>query len=284
VTRRRWLVALAPILAFYGIFFLLPQVTYMQVSLYPSTGPADYGDVPGLQNYEEVVSDAFYRAAFVQTLALSTIVSLVSLLLGYLVAYEITRSTTRLGSLMFLVCMASLFLSTVVRALGWQVILAESGPVNGVLAALGLVERPVQLTGNFLGAVIGLVHIQIPLIVLLLLPVMEAVSPSLNDAARGLGASRWYAFWTIFFPLTRRGALSAGLLVFATTAGAFTTVALMGGGRLSVMSLLVWQQTLQLLNYPLGATLAVILVLVVLAVVAIASLMVSRVRIGARVG
>lgn len=283
MSARRWVLAILPGALFYVIFFVLPQVAFLRVSLYEPAGPAQLGDGPTLDVYRTLLEDSFYRNAIIQTLWLSTIVSVVGVLVAYPIAYTIARSPGWAGSALFLLVVASMFMSAIVRALGWRVFLGDSGPFNRVLLDLHIVSAPIQLYGNFLGAVIGMVHVMIPFMVLGLLPVCEAVSGNLIHAAYGLGASKWHAFWSITAPLTRRGVVASALVVFAVTAGAFTTVTLLAGGRVAVMSILIRQQTLQLFNYPVGAALSVLLLVIVFTVVATGAILGSSgsVRSGA---
>lgn len=276
MTRGRGLAMLVPAALLYVLVFILPQGAFLRVSLYEAGPPGQLAAGPTLENYARLITDPFIHHAILETLQLAFVVTVVTVGLAYPIAFAIARSTSFAGNAFFLVAVASMFTSAIVRALGWRVILSDHGVVNAAFMFLGLTDSPVPLVGNFLGVVIGVVHLQIPFAILALMPSCEAVSGQLIQAAYGLGASRWYAFSRIVLPLTLSGIWAAGLLVFALTAGAFTTPTLLSGGRVALLSILIRQQTLQLFNYPVGATIAVLLLAILLPVLVVASIAGSR--------
>ncbi|WP_324274908.1 ABC transporter permease [Blastococcus brunescens] len=137
------------------------------------------------------------------------------------------------------------------------------------------------MSNNFTAVVIGTVHAVLPIAVIGLMPVMQRVPASHVMAARSLGASEWTTFFRIFLPQTVNGCVAVGMLAFATTAGAFTTPVLLGGGRVGVLSILMYSDATTALNYPRAAVLAVILFVIVLLTVAV-SLGYARLRVGRR--
>jgi putative spermidine/putrescine transport system permease protein len=161
---------------------------------------------------------------------------------------------------------ASSFSGSVTRLLGWQVILGDNGPVNDVLLASGLASEPVRLVNNMTGAIIGTVQVMLPFMVLILTPAIQSISVSTEEAAAGMGASWWRIWRSVTLPLSMSGVVGGSLLVFATTAGTFTTPALLGGGRTQILPIVINDQMRGVLNYPYAAALSLVLLVVVLTI------------------
>ena len=281
-TRARWALGALPLLLFYGAFFLAPQLYFLRLSLYATDNVGQQVGQPGLDTIGKVLSSDFYRGAIVQTIQLCVLTMVFTLLLSYPIAYACVRSRTW-GRFIFICVVAAMFSSAVARVLGWRVLLSIGGPVNEALQFLGLIDQPVQLSGNFLGVVIGTVHALLPLAAIGLMPVCEAVPREHLEAATGLGASSWRTFRRVFLPQTWTGLVSIGLLVFAVTAGAFTTPALLGGGRVAILSILIYTAASQSLDYSTAAVLSLVLFVLVGAAVLL-GLLLGRSRSGPKVG
>jgi putative spermidine/putrescine transport system permease protein len=167
------------------------------------------------------------------------------------------------------------WLSVLVRAFAWVMILRPEGPVNGALLALGLVERPVQLVRNEIGVVIGMVHYMLPYAVLPLYANMQGIDRRLVAAARGLGASPFTAFRRVFLPLNRPGIVGAGLLVFVFSLGFYITPAILGGGRTTMIAEYIGIQIQATLRWGLATMLASTLLVTVFLMIALMSRVVS---------
>lgn len=256
---RKWAFGVVPLGVFFALFFLFPEVYFLRAGLYKTN---TFGEISSSMTSETLVRafDSFYLHALWRTIELCLLTSVFTLLLGYPMAYAIVRSR-RWGGVVFIAIVAALFSSAVARVLGWQVLLAINGPINRLLGTVGI--GPVHLSNNFTGVVIGSVHAILPIAVLGLMPVCEMVHQAQTEAAMSLGASPWRAFWKVFFPQTWTGVVSVGLLVFAVTAGAFTTPALLGGGRVAVLSVLIYTLASQSLDYSTAAVLSLVLLLIV---------------------
>ena len=264
ISRYGWLSL--PLIAVHAIFFLGSQVVFLHQAFYQSAGWArvDHGQRT-LSNIVTIFTDDFYRAVVLDTLLFATLVVIACLLLGYPLSYAIARSG-RIGAILLAVVVASSFSGTVTRILGWQVILGDTGPVNWMLVTIGLTSGPIRLVNNMIGAVIGTAQIMLPFMVLTLVPVIEQVHPSLEEAASGLGASWWRIWWSVTLPLSLSGGVGGSLLVFAVTAGSFTTPALLGGGKTHVLPVVINDQIRVTLNYPRAAAMSLVLLVIVLTV------------------
>jgi putative spermidine/putrescine transport system permease protein len=214
-----------------------------------------------LRHYGEILSNRLYAESLAGTLQLGVTVTLLTLLVGYPVAYFVARSGSRLAGVVMTIVILPLFVSVVVRSFGWLVLLGRQGVVNRALVALGLTEEPLQLLYTRGAVTIGLVHILAPLMILPIASVLRNLDPAVPEAARSLGASRLTVFRTVTLPLSLPGVAAGCLLVLAHVIAAFVLPALIGSDRIRLMATMIWQQTMVANNLPLGAALAVSMVL-----------------------
>jgi putative spermidine/putrescine transport system permease protein len=141
--------------------------------------------------------------------------------------------------------------------------------INETLSAVGLIEGPLRLMFNFTGLLIGLTHIFLPFMVLLLVSAIQTIDRSVEEAARVLGASWSETFLKVTLPLSTPGILSGSILVFVLTISALVTPRLLGGPTYKVMSTLIYEQFMSLLNWPRGSAMATILTVVAIAIIAL---------------
>lgn len=259
---RLWTSAVFPLLAVYLLIFIVPQLIFLKNAFYRSTGPATVGGSPTFDTLRETLSKPFTRRALATTLELSATTAVVAVVLGLALAYVAVHSA-RWGGFVFAVVATVMFTSAVARVLGWQVVLSDVGPINRSLINLGAIDNPIKISNNFFAVCVGSIHSALPVAVIGLMPACGSMSRDLLAAARGLGASTIRVFTSVFLPHCRQALISVGLLVFATTAGSFTTPALLGGGHVSVLSLLVYSDMQQSLDYAGAAATGVVLLIIV---------------------
>jgi putative spermidine/putrescine transport system permease protein len=272
-----------PLGIFYLLAFFVPQAIFLSDSLYESAGRATLGDGPTLSNFVEILTDPYYLEAFRISIFVSAAVAIIGLLIALPIAFFISHGPKRRGFLVLMIVVAMLFSNAVIRTLGWRVLLSNVGPVNLVLLHFNLVSSPVQLLDNYTGVLIGVIHALLPIYVISLIPVAQAVPTNLLRASAGLGASRWRTFWHVIFPIIRSGVIGSALLIFASSIGAFTTPAMLGGGRTLLLPILIRERILLQLNWPIGAALAALLAALVIGIsIIVASL--GRTSRAARIG
>lgn len=270
--RVRWELLLIPPLLFFFLFFVAPQVVFVAHSFFEHVGRAAVGGALTLNNYGTVLSDSFYLRILWNTFRMSLATVVITLVISFPMAYFLARARSRWGVIVLTLLTLSALTSLVVRGLGLLAFLGENGPFNQLLLSLGLISSPLELTGNMVGAVIGLVHFMIPYATLILVPVIQAIPFSLEEAASGLGASGIYTFRRILIPLALPGLLASFILVFSLSMGAFTNPSILGGARLGIVSRLIYQQSVGgVFNYAMAATLAFILMVMTLALVYLAN-------------
>ena len=260
--RRGWQdsrVLLLPVLAFLGIFFLFPLWLVLKQSLFDPELTLD--------NYREMIAVPAYGKVLLRTFRLAAIVTVISVVLGYPVAYFIAHASRRLAAFVLLAVLVPLWTSLLVRTYAWIVLLGREGVINQWLRGTGISDRPADLLFNLFAVTIGMVHALLPFVILPLVAVMRGVEPSLVPAARSLGAGAWDAFWRVFFPLTVPGLATGALLVFILSLGFFVTPSVLGNTSEITIAMLIATQMQVTLDWGLGAALAVLLLVLAAAVV-----------------
>jgi ABC-type spermidine/putrescine transport system permease subunit I len=255
--RRRYLLILLPaVLALSGLF-VYPLAGILTRSVYKGGYTLDA--------YRQIVRVPVYLTVFGLTFRTAAIVTVVSLLLAYPLAYVLVSLSRRLARLLLIVVVLPFFTSLIVRTYAWMVLLGRNGLVNQWLVALGLVEKPVPLLYNQAGVLIGMTYVLLPFMVLTLWSVMRGIDPGLVRAAHSLGAGRLQAFRRIFLPLSAPGIAAGTVLVFILSLGFFITPALMGGPSDVLIAMLIEREVEITLNWGFASALAVILLALTLA-------------------
>ncbi len=247
-------------------FVALPLVLLLSISMYPFVSGVGIGEQITFANYADIFSDKYFHTIFARTFGMAILVTLLCIVIGVPEAYVLTRLSERWRAVSVVVVLGPLLISVVIRTLGWAVLLGNEGVINNVLMAAGLVDEPVKIMFTFTGVVIAMVHVLVPFMVLAVWASLQKLDPATEQAAQSLGASLPTVLRRIVFPQVIPGVLSGGLIVFALAASAFATPSIIGGRRLKVVPTTIYDEFLGNLNWPLGAALAVVLVLIVLAV------------------
>lgn len=215
--------------------------------------------------YERALTNELYLRVIFETFKIAAIVTLLTLALGYPVAYVMATS----GRVWQLVGIAFVLLpfwtSILVRTYAWMVMLGRNGVVNRALIGWGVIDSPLPLLNNLAGVLIGMVHVLLPYMILPVFNAVKNVDPDLVLAAVGLGAPRWRAFLRITLPLTMNGVAAGVTLVFTLSLGFFITPALLGGGRVVMVANLIEEQVRELLNWAFAGALSAILLALTLA-------------------
>jgi putative spermidine/putrescine transport system permease protein len=218
------------------------------------------------------------------TMRISLVTTIISILLAYPVALVMVHSHTRVRQAITMIVIAPLIVSVVVRTYGWQLILGTgpTGILNWLLLHAGITTAPLALMYSETAVVIGSLHVFFPMMVLPLASALGKIDPSLEDAARTLGAKSWRIFRRVTLPLSLPGLAVGCTLVFSLTAGSFVTPAILGGSGTQMLGMLIDQQILVVYDWPFGATIATVLVAIVLGLNAVSLRLLDRRRKVAR--
>src|ERR1700741_512904 len=261
-----WLLS-APALLLFGALLLVPLVLTLLLSFRVFSDVAGVQTAYTLKNYVEVVSDPYYAEIFLRTAGLGPAVTLLSVLLGVPETIVLARMKRPWQSLCLLIVLGPLLISVVVRTLGWQILLGNNGVLNNALQALHITSEPIRLVFTMTGTIIALTHVLVPFMVIAVWATLQKLDPQVEWAGRSLGASPLRVFRRVILPQIMPGVLSGSIIVFALSASAFATPALIGGRRLKVVATAAYDEFLGTLNWPLGASIAVLLLIANVAIV-----------------
>jgi putative spermidine/putrescine transport system permease protein len=190
----------------------------------------------GLQNYAALIDNTLVHRVWLNTLRVCAFTTLIAVVAGYLVAYAMAQVGDEHRSLMIFCIVLTFWLSVLIRAFAWVMLLRTEGVLNTALMALGVIEQPMSLVRNEIGVLIGMAHYMVPIAVLPIYANMQAISRTYVDAARGLGARAWQTFVWVYLPLTKPGIIAAAVLVFILSLGFYITPAILGGGRVVMIA------------------------------------------------
>jgi putative spermidine/putrescine transport system permease protein len=259
----RWEAWLWPPLVVSFLLLAVPQAVFLRMSLFRDLGLGRVGNDLELGNYAQFITDRFYLESLGLTVFLSAVVVVLAVALGFPVAYALARMRPGWGSLLLAVIVTASFVTVVIKVLGLIIIFSAEGPLNRTLLWLGLIGAPVQMLGNRTGVVIGLLHYTLAFVVLMLFGVIQTIPRSLEEAAQIHGASRWRVFQRVVIPLSLPGLIAGALIVFNMSMGAFTSAALLGGGKVLTLPVLVQRTIVLETKYGMGAALSAVLLIVV---------------------
>jgi putative spermidine/putrescine transport system permease protein len=273
--RAPWLLAGPALLLFVGVV-LVPIAMTLLLSFH------DWGQYKGiepiitLKNWREIATDSYFLEIFTRTFRIALLVTIVSVLIGTPEAYILNRMAPPWRGLFLVIVLGPLLISVVARTLGWALLFGSTGLINVALVRLGLVAAPMQFMFSEAGVVIALVHVLVPFVVIAVWASLQRLDPQVENAAVSLGASGFTVLRRIVLPQVMPGILSGAIVVFALAASAFATPAIIGGRRLKVASTLAYDEFLNTLNWPLGAAVAVLLLVALVAIIVGSNRLVER--------
>ena len=254
-----WLLAGPALLLFLGVV-LVPLVMTGLLSFHDFSTSKGIQPVFLLKNWEEVLTDSYFHEMFARTLRVALWVTLACLVLGAPEAYVLSRMSPKWRGVFLVIILGPLLISVVARTLGWALLFGgQTGLINKALMGAGLIQSPIPFMFTETGVVIALTHVLVPFMVLSVWTALQRVDPATENAAQSLGASAFTTLRRIVLPQALPGMLSGAIIVFALAASAFATPAIIGGRRLKVASTLAYDEFLNTLNWPLGAAVAVLL-------------------------
>ncbi|MCZ8514470.1 ABC transporter permease [Paenibacillus filicis] len=252
---------LLPGFLFLAVFMLVPIVLTIGSTF------ADQGRI-SLGGYLHFFRDPYFIKILWTTLRVSLVTTALCILLGFPVAYYISRQGARRKGLLLALAIFPLLTSSVVRSFSWMIILGKKGLLNNALIAIGLIKEPLDILYTPAAMMIGLVHLFLPLIIITLVGVMENIDPDLVKAAESLGAGRFKAFCQVIVPLSVPGLIIGSILVFVGSLTAYTTPALLGGKQ-RVISTFLYQNAITLNDWYSASVIATIMIVITFLVIGI---------------
>jgi spermidine/putrescine transport system permease protein len=261
-------------------FFLVPtaiMVVYSFGTQEYLTGQIHFG---WSVNAWERLNDSQLIRTFLRSVELASFATLACAAIGYPLAYFVARHAGRFKTAAVIMIIAPFWVSFIVRAYAWLDILGDRGPINRALDGVGLIDSPLALVNNEIGIAIGMTYSYLPLMVFPLYVALDRIDPAILESARDLGASGFSAFWRVTFPQALPGLVGGCILVWVPALGEYVVPTIMGGGKSQMFGNLIALRFGQL-DWPLGASMAVAMVVFALVVVAIVLRLLGRERLGA---
>lgn len=252
--------AVLPLVLFLVCLFVWPVLRLLALSF------GEYGFT--LANYARLLRVPIYRVALMETFEIAVLVTLLSVLLSYPLAYLMAASRPRTRQVLMMLVLLPFWMSALVRTTAWLILLQRNGILNTLLLGSGMTDHPLAFVYNLPGVLIGMTHVLMPFIVLPLAGAFRNIDPALMQAAEGLGAGSIALLRRLLLPLTASSALAGAAIVFMSALGYYITPALMGGPAQTMITELIDFNIETQLDWGLAAALSVVLLLATLVVFA----------------
>lgn len=255
---RRSALFVAPMACIAVLLVALPLIYVLGTSLVQSGQSFSLGAAFTLDNYRSLLR-ADYLKVFLNSLQLALLTTVISLLVGYPFGYCMARAGRRYKALLMLLVIIPFWTSALVRIYGWKILLQANGPINGVLRALGLIDKNIKFLGSYGSVLLAMVYCLISFMILPCHSAVDKMDFTMVEAARDLGAKPWRAFLTVTLPLTLPGILAGCVLVFVPSVGLFYLSDIMGGGLMLVGNL-IRDQLLKVRDWNTGSAMSMVLI------------------------
>ena len=257
---------LAPAVLWLLLLIVLPHVELGILSLRERTAPGEYA--PSLAQYGTFIEEPLYWNTFVRTALMSIVSTALTLLLAFPIAWTIAKiARGRAKSMLFVMCLIPFWVSETVRALGWMILLRESGVLPGLLVTMGITPAPVELLYNDATILIGLVYTSMLFMVVPLIGALESLDDSLIEAAYDLGGNGFSILRQIIIPHAAPGIVAGCIVVFMLTLGNYLTPTLLGGKSSLWFTEQIYTQFITRFNWEQGAAFGFLLLILSTAIV-----------------
>ena len=245
------------------LLFVGATIAYVIALSFLKRNPDGYGVVMQftLENYRKLANPN-YLEVFRRTLALGLETTLICVLLGCPFGYCMARATPKWRTALMLLVIVPFWTNALIRIYGWRILLVGNGPVNGLLMALGVIDKPLKLMNTHGAVLLGMVYGLLPFMILPVYTSVEKMDWSMAEAGRDLGASPARVFLTVTLPLTASGLMTGCVLVFVPSLALFFMSDLLGGPSDILIGNLVHDQLLKSRDWPFAAALSVVLLVI----------------------
>jgi putative spermidine/putrescine transport system permease protein/spermidine/putrescine transport system permease protein len=223
------------------------------------------------EHYARMVESKSYARIFMTTFKVSIYTTAICILIGYPLAYFLSQLPSRMANLCMLAVLLPFWTSLLVRTYAWLVLLQRKGLINSWAIDIGLWDEPLKLVNNLNGTLIGMVHIMVPFLILPVYGSMKAISQDYMKASSNLGATPSQTFWQVFFPLSLPGLFAGTLIVFVLCLGFFVTPAVLGGGKVIMVSMAITTNIELFFNWGAASALGVVLLVITMSILFVSS-------------
>jgi putrescine transport system permease protein len=248
----------------------LGQPPYLPLAEWVEEGSRRYLQLRvSVANYFFLLRDSLYLQAFLSSLKVATISTLICLALGYPMAYGIARARPAWRNVLLLLIILPFWTSFLLRVYAWIGLLRNNGVINNVLMTLGIIDEPIVMMNTDFAMYVGIVYSYLPFMILPLYANLEKHEPALLEAAVDLGSKPWRAFLQITLPLSLPGVIAGSMLVFIPAVGEFVIPRLLGGADSLMIGRLLWDEYFLNRNWPLASSVAILLLLLLVLPIAL---------------
>jgi len=248
-----------PVFLWMLLLILIPMFIMLVNSFFHKEG-ADVVNQPALKNYIEFFRNPIYIPIFLRTVLLSLAVSIGSVIIGYPLAYLVSRKVKRFRNQLYMLIIVPLWVSYLVRIVAWRTILGRGGVINSLLISLGIINEPLSIfIYNPFAVFIALIHIALPFVFISIFASLEKIPKNLINASYDLGANNFYTFRDIIVPLSMPGVIAGFTMAFVIALGDYIIPQQLGGPNGMMFGNLIVTQFGYAYNWPLGAALGFIL-------------------------
>ena len=231
------------------------------------------------ENFQFVLGDDIYIRAYLSSLKVAAISTAMVFLIGYPLAYGISRCSARWRSVLVFLVIVPFWSSLLIRVYSWMAILRNDGLLNSLLLNLGLIDQPLQIMNTETAIYIGIVYSYLPFMVLPIYSNLAAADRTLVEAARDLGCSVFSAFWRVTFPLSLAGVAAGCALVFIPVVGEFVIPDLLGGAGTQMIGRTIWVEFFNNRDWPVASAVTVLLLLILVVPIILVQSRLSKARI-----
>ena len=214
------------------------------------------------ENFQFILSDNLYIIAYLNSAKIAAVATIMTLLVGFPLAYAIARAPLRYRTLLLMGIILPFWTSFLIRVYAWIGILKNNGLLNNALIGLGIIDEPISMLHTDFSVYIGIVYSYLPFMVLPLYATLEKLDESLLEAAMDLGARPWKAFLTVTLPLSMPGIVAGSMLVFIPAIGEFVIPALLGGPDTLMIGRVLWDEFFGNRDWPVASAVAIALLLI----------------------
>ncbi|WEJ10703.1 ABC transporter permease subunit [Sinorhizobium meliloti] len=215
-----------------------------------------------LDNYIWLTEDVLYFNAYISSVVIAAISTLLTLLIGYPIAYGMAKAPRSLRPTLLMMVILPFWTSFLIRVYAWIAILKPEGLLNQFLSAVGLIDQPLIILNTNWAIYIGIVYSYLPFMVLPIYSALEKMDHSLTEAAQDLGCTPAAAFWRVTFPLSLPGVVAGCLLVFIPAVGEFVIPDLLGGSETLMIGKTLWSEFNSNRDWPVSSAVAIILLMI----------------------
>ncbi|UYV37132.1 ABC transporter permease subunit [Rhodobacteraceae bacterium D3-12] len=217
-----------------------------------------------LENFWFLTSDDLYWKAYLSSLKIALVSTILTLIVGYPIAYAMAQAPDEWRPTLMMLVILPFWTSFLIRVYSWMGILSQEGVLNQFLMWTGVISEPLTILNTNSAVYIGIVYTYLPFMILPIYSALEKLDGSLLEAAEDLGCSRIEAFWLITIPLSKNGIIAGCFLVFIPALGEFVIPSLLGGSKTLMIGKVLWEEFFNNRDWPVASAVAVILLLILI--------------------